>query len=331
MHAVLQIFLGLLVCVVVLLGTGYFFISPSKSVEMQFSSTPDYVGGQTYVVPIIKGVLPMSESEIIISTTNYAAPQYIKLPPSNNVEGGAQYSYTFWINRKEMTSSAVKGKPIFMRGVNQKALVLTPGRMTDPTAIATPDKMKIGDNTFNVANKVNTATVVKAPLVRFGDSATEAQNELVVEFNSLQDYNHIIRIKPDVYVNGAASWVMVTLTFQDLIDVYGNPSGVLFRAFVNDTEAINGSVATDALRLTDGPIHILPQMDSTDTGDRRSALTGAIADIVYYNYALGQEEVRTIYTSGFNSGAYQTPSDRASSNLKNQYYRLSLSSEVEQL
>ena len=329
MHPVLQIFLGLLVCVVVLLGTGYFFTGPSNSIDMQFSATPDYVGGQTYVVPIIKGVLPMSESEIVISTTNYAAPQYIKLPPSNNVEGGAQYSYTFWINRKEMTSSAVRGKHIFMRGVNQKALVLTPGKITDQTS--TEDKMKIGENTFRVAKKVDAATVVKAPLVRFGDSPTEAQNELVIEFNSLQDYNQVIRIKPDLYVNGAASWVMVTLTFQDLIDVYGNPNGVLFRAFINDTEAINGSVATDALRLTNAPIHILPQMDSTDTGDRRSTLTGAIADIVYYNYALGQAEATTIYTSGFNSGAYQTPADRASANLKNQYHRLSLSSEVEQL
>lgn len=330
MSPVLQILLGLLICVVVLLGTGYFFTGPSNSITMQFSSTPDYVGGQSYIVPIIKGVLPMSESEILISTTNYAAPQYIKLPPSNNIEGGAQYSYTFWINRKEMTSAAVKGKHIFMRGVNQKALVLTPGKMVETGVTTGTDKMKIATNSYNVAKNVE-ATVVKAPLVRFGDSATEAQNELVIEFNSLQDYNQVIRIKPDLYANATASWVMVTLTFQDLIDMYGNPNGVLFRAFVNDTEAINGSVATDALRLNNGPLYILPQMDSTDTGERRSTLTGAIADIFYYNYALGQEEVKTLYASGFNNGAYQTPADRASSNLKNQYYRLSLSSEVEQL
>jgi hypothetical protein len=328
MSPTVQIIMGLIICFILLMSVGFFFTSPQKEVNNIFDEQDDYVGGQTYRVPIIEGVLPFSESEIVISTSNAFASQYVKLPRSNNLEGGAQFSYSFWINREDTRSDNVAEKVIFLRGLTQKMKVMTPGDIVANNIPGT-STMIVGDNMYSVANSEEDSLelMVKCPLVRFGKDV----HELVIEFNSLQQYKHSIPLSLALLENSVNNWVMVTITFEDTVDMYGNAKGVMFRAYINDTEAVSGTVSSDALRINSGPIYVMPSLNSTDNSDSRQTLKGSVADITYFNYALGQDEVKDLYMRGFNSGTYKTPSDRKASALKSKYYRLSLSSELEQI
>lgn len=323
MSPVMQIIVGLVFVLMVLLSTTYFFSAPKQ--PGLHDNEDDYVGGQTYVVPIVQGVMPFSEGELSIQTANSASAQYVHLPRSNNMAGGAQYSYSFWLSRSNLSSANAANKVIFMRGINRQMQVVTPGK-ADASG-----PLNVANKKYGIASYNPSETIVKAPLIRFGSDPSTGVNQLIVEFNSLQQYNQSITITPDILANSVTDYVLVVITFQDMVDMYGYPNGVLFRAFVNNTEVVNTTVATDALRLSDAPLYIYPTMGPSDTSDMRQTLTGGIADLTYYNYSLTQSDITMIYNKGYDTSTYKTPADRANAGAKAQYYRLSLQSELEQI
>jgi len=335
MNTIVQVVIGIIICIIAFLSTAYFFQTNSNIYSL---SENDYVGGQTYTVPVITGVLPLSHNELVISTKNPRMAEYLPLPKSINLDGGAQYSYSFWLNRTGLTSDKVDGKVLFVRGLVKKARVMVPG------STAASGGMKVLTNNYNIKSS-SLQTVVKQPLVRFMSTTDNMDspdpnktpiNNLIVEMNTLNNPNIVVNIDPNVSGNGILSstlnnWIMITFTFQDMVDMYSKPNGVLFRAYVNDTEVMHNTISADAMRLNDGPIYILPQMNAADTGDSRQALSGNLADITYYNFALEQEDIKQIYAKSFNENSFQTPSSRNSTGQANQYYRLSLASQIERI
>ena len=55
---------------------------------------------------LIKGIMSMdTKSSVTFFTANKRSPEYVRFFPSINKDGGNQYTYTFWFNKKDRKST----------------------------------------------------------------------------------------------------------------------------------------------------------------------------------------------------------------------------------
>jgi hypothetical protein len=108
------------------------------------------------------------------STINPYALSFVPLQRSANRKGGAQFSYSFWMQLNDVSPDNVAGKTLLLRGdpraytwtrAAQKAAGLGDALGPDPVRTTSTD------------------VLVKCPRIRFGDT----YDQLVVEFNTLAD------------------------------------------------------------------------------------------------------------------------------------------------
>lgn len=207
------------------------------------------------------------------NTHNVFSTNYKKLPHSMNKMGGAQFSYTMWVKLNDLSASNVADKVLFLHGdKNAYAYTTTVGNLTQ--------------------NHVG--TVVKCPLVKFGDSA----DSLLVEFNTTTEVSataEISRIKSmdetvrhNVFSLMPGKWALFSFTFEDDRRYGEHEDGVVFKFYINDilyhTQRYSG-----ALRLNQGDLNILPTGAISD---------GYLADLTYYNYALEVDAIKQVVVAG---------------------------------
>ena len=235
------------------------------------------------------------------STVNPNAQNYVLLDRSHNRKGGAQFSFSIWVQIRD--TSSIKGQTIFMRGDSSKY-------KWSKTVGSTIQKT---DNFNDV--------LIKCPRVRFGSSFDEG---LVVEFNTLQDplggsieitpnpepipvdqdpdpaFDHTMR--QNIYNLIRDRWAMLTFTFEDGVAINEFENGIIFRFYLNDvlykTQGVQG-----ALRQNVGDIYLLPAVDENQLGYTVGQGPGAIANttvgnLTYFNYALGLAQVKDLFREG---------------------------------
>ena len=84
---------------------------------------------------LIKGMLPLNNTEILFNTSNRNSVNYVKMNKSMNNPDGAEMTYSFWLNKKSSTLSDYQNKVLLLKGLK---------------------------NTDN-----------KCPLIKFGDSSSD--------------------------------------------------------------------------------------------------------------------------------------------------------------
>ena len=239
------------------------------------------------------------------STVNPQAQNYVLLDRSYNRKGGAQYTYSMWVQIRDV--SVIKGQTLFMRG--------------DPTLYSWTKKV-------GSSNPVPFKDVlIKSPRVRFASSFDEG---LVVEFNTLDDpQGGTVLITPNENPIPTAGqspaplttydetmrknafnlirdrWAMLTFTFEDGVAINEFENGIMMRFYLNDvlykSQGVKG-----ALKLNAGDVYLLPAIandpnygQSYGVGQGRDALTNStVGNLAYYNYALGLGQVRELFTRG---------------------------------
>jgi hypothetical protein len=132
---------------------------------------------------IFTGIYPYDKDMIKIETFNRADPYYFDLNPSVNQNGGAEYSYNFWIyfnikdasdnkyiTQKESETAVTTDKYIvlFYKGVKQLIPYNQFKYSCDTTKIATTDAQK-------------NYLLVKNPLVKINNNG----EEIIIEYNNL--------------------------------------------------------------------------------------------------------------------------------------------------
>lgn len=248
--------------------------------------TSSIISGRTYKTDktLIQGVLPLSTSEITYITNDKTSDQYVNIPPSVNVDGGAQYTFTFWLNKK--ASPNYKNKAILLKGQ------------------------------MNPADASGTRKVdIKSPLIKFGNNS----EELEIHFNTLNNKDNKVVVNSDVFkVTAGDAWFLITIIIKDYKDPEenGRANGVQVLVFLNDSLIDSGSVIKgDALKLNNSPMYILPKINNDDYTN----LSGRISDLIYHNYALNQEQITNILNKGPTTSAYKTAlqiDDIPSGNMK---------------
>jgi hypothetical protein len=215
-------------------------------------------------VPLTLGKCALSSSSTQLNTSNPWKSKYIHAPHSNNLAGGAQYSYSFWLDMKSDFEDTLD---FFIKGSNKK--ISYDRRPAD--------------------------YFIASPLVRFNDK----NNFMTVRFNTLN--NPITEIHLDEnFFNLTKStptnprWFLFVLVFSDYFDFKNQEKGIEFKCYVNTDLVVSKTIRNDALKLNSGDVFITP---SGSTAERN---LNYYADLTYHNYALNVIDVENIYSNGVN-------------------------------
>ena len=228
----------------------------------RFKHMNDILSIQKHSVVLKNGSCPFSTSKVVINASNPNNNEYIWLPDSNNLKGGAQFSYSFWIDLK--ANSTLVDKIVFMRGSLKKDI----------------------DDSY----------ITKCPLVKITNTDYP---KIGIEFNTMNKMNNSITLEEDVFkmlqsASSSSRWYLITMTFQDYMDFKNSEHGIQCQIMINDNLVKTVVFKDDALKINHGDVIITPNDDDIDSNSR-------YADLTYHNYALDIFDVQSIYTAGISN------------------------------
>ena len=252
------------------------------------------------------------------STINQDAKSFMSLKRSFNRRGGAQFSYSFWMQLTDTTPSNVAGRTILLRG--------------DKNVYAWVEQTA-ADSTFNT---ITTTTghqdvLVKSPRIRFGPT----YDSFVVELNTVNDPDVQIAFSPEVEStydgelvtkkgdpslrHNALSltkgkWSMYTFTFEDQVAISDFESGIMVRFYINDT-LYQTTRLPGTMRQNYGDLFLFPSIPTAaSTAAAASAdvfhhaastlpktnpyFNGSLGNLSYFNYALSIKDVGELFNYG---------------------------------
>lgn len=249
-------------------------------------TTPSTFVSQYEKVPIFEGSIVMNaHTNRIFNTYDPQNPTYRRLSVSQNRMGGAQYSYSFWVNFGGAIDSNIAGKTIFMRGDKRKF---------------TPYIKRKDNSSFQkyFQNTDGSDITIACPRVYFKSENTlgiqvNTDRELIFEAEVGNQYSNKA-LRKNMLSLIPRHWALITIIVEDNVPINDFENGIVIKTYVNDT-LYGTSVSEGSLRMNNGPFHILG-------GDQWPA-DSRMSDLIYYNYALSDSEVRSIFNAGPNTTA----------------------------
>lgn len=269
-------------------------------------------------VNVLSGIYDFSNSEVKYNTSDPTQLSYKNIKPSINQEGGAEYSYNFWLNvdQTEINNTNKNDIILFLKG--EKNLYYN------------------NKSNFNCANTFvpnNPIILTKNPLVRLSADG----KKIGVEYNNIYNsdsFQHGSKYKNCNYIDKNNwnnknknilgiydiefnnKWFMVTIVMKEVSDnnnimslnrasckLYVNGIKLLDKkvetkynnnrysaTFKNNASHfyINPRIGTDIIAVS--PYYQVPNENLL-----------RMADVKYYNYAINDEMIAALYNKGFNT------------------------------
>jgi hypothetical protein len=271
-------------------------------------------------VNVLSGIYDFSNSEVKYNTSDPTQLSYKNIKPSINQEGGAEYSYNFWLN------------------VNQNDIVENNNNKNDIILFLKGEKNLYYNNksNFNCANSRipdNPIILTKNPLVRLSGDG----KKIGVEYNNIYNsdsfqngskYTNCMYIEKENWNNRNKNilgiydiefndkWFMVTIVMKEVSD--SNNIMSLNRAscklYVNGIKLLDKKVDTKynnvrysaTFKNNASHFYINPRIgtDIIATSPYYKVPNEnllRIADVKYYNYAINDEMIMALYNKGFNT------------------------------
>lgn len=211
------------------------------------------------------------------STVNPYSPSFVPLPRAYNRLGGAQFSYTFWMFVGDSHRSSVMNMPILLKGDNQEYIY--------------EKRDRNGSRLLETKNNV----AIKCPLIKFGNSF----KDIILEFNTQDDIDQQVNLTAVEHATDTTlrhnlldliqnRWAFMAFTFEDNVPINDFENGIVIRFFINDILYYTHRVAS-TLRQNNGDLYLFPE------GEVRGC---RIADLKYYNHAIGFQNVKHVYGNG---------------------------------
>jgi len=257
-----------------------------------------------------------SNTDLKSNTFNSSEDNYINISPSINQQGGAEYSYNFWLYVDKSKLSGNKDRVLLLKG-NKNIFIDT-------------------NKTLNCSN--SKTIMIKNPLIRLspkGDGIAVEYNNIIT-IDSYQDVNKIKNCELadtttwknkntnllGVYdLDFDKKWFMVTVVMKEV----SAPDNILFNNKASSKIYINGTLISDknvetryndmihsaTFKNNNAPLYINPAYTKDDIYAIKPETEGMIkmADLKYYNYAVIDEEINKIYNNGFTKSAYSPAVD----------------------
>lgn len=214
----------------------------------------------------------------IFDTLDPRARNYVALPRSYNRQGGAQFTYQFWIILEDVAPAIVANKTILLRG--------------DPKSYKWNDRQA----------QAHSGVAIACPMISFGDT----YDHIKVRFNTLDnienvyDTNTLTADPTDLTSRRkmlkliSKKWVLFTLVFEDNMPISEFEDGLRLRFYVNDVLYDHASYPGQALRQNNSQLILFPTLDTSVGGINKSR----VGDLSYYNYAQDVEGIKQVFDAG---------------------------------
>ena len=296
--AVLQVIVGLAVVMAVYLLSLKLMQQDKLVIDvrsMQNSKTetkiiPGFVDSTVIANRSFNTIMPMSDN-------------FVNMPKSFNRQGGAQYSFSFWIFVDDPEQAV--NKTILLRGDNRtynsavfigdNADFVTSDVNSGKTDVSTGDAKRTGMWFPTSPDMVVSYPMLASPCITFGSR----YDQIAILFNTVDWPFGMVTINPrrntqddtkrrDAMKLIAHKWALFTFVLEDNVANNDFEDGIVVRFYLNDmlyhTERVAGS-----LRSNNGNLYLFPDGGIPQT---------RIADLTYFNYALGQDRIKHIYEQG---------------------------------
>ena len=216
---------------------------------------------------LIKGIMSMdTKSSVIFYTASNRSPEYVRFFPSINKDGGNQYTYSFWFNKKK---NNYQNKTLFYRG-NYEGTIKKPSPRVGFGKNS--DELIIDFQTNKEGDVLNKKSTINNKLFDITDHDT---------------------------------WYMITIILKDYKDYKKRnfDNGVELSVYLNDALLEISKFEGETLKITNNKFVILPDASTTTS---TSNIPGEIADIRYFDYALSHLEISDLYNKNFNNQVFMT-------------------------
>lgn len=281
-------------------------------------------------INIIDGIYDYKAyQEFIFDTVTESKDTYLDINPSINQEGGAEYSYNFWLYT-DKTNLTNKDQDIVLFFKGEKLLFSS--------------TLNYNCSTINANSKANVTVLIKNPLVKLRGNA----EAIVVEYNNI--YN------PDSYQHGTKyincdnvdsadwrkknsnllgiydlnfnkKWFMVTIVMKEVADANNilMKNRASCKIYINGINVLdkkaetlyNGRAQSATFKNNKSPFYVNPKFtnDISTTANIKTDMkryidnitlkenTLQMADLKYYNYALPDSKILELYSNGFSKKA----------------------------
>lgn len=225
------------------------------------------------------------------NTVNPGAHTYRRLPRSTNQRGGAQFTYSLWMDTGNAAAADVRGRDILLRGdPKRRTYWEQPPSQLIPGAAVQPPPAPVVKHSQQV--------VVQCPRISFGNSA----DSFVVTFNTLDNPAETVLISPNTATTGDTTlrhnaiklaqqgWALLTFVFEDHVTL--EEDGISVRFYLNDM-LYHQAFVKSTLRQNVGDLVMFPN-NAVSSGMR----TVRVGDVTYHNRALHLAQVQELFARG---------------------------------
>jgi hypothetical protein len=278
-------------------------------------------------ITILNGTYDFSNSESKFNTTDKSEINFKDIRPSTKQDGGAEYSYNFWLyidqdKLREISQYDKKDIILFLKG--EKNLYYN---------------TKTNHNCGNINTPKNPVIITKNPLVRLSGDGRKIVIEYNNIYTSdsyqnnskynesddacknipISDWNKRNKNMLGIYdIEFNNKWFMVTVVMKEVADSnnvlsYNRAS---CKMYINGVKLLDKKVETKyitnvhsaTLKNNSSPFYINPVLPDTivkSTKNPYNRVTQGnvlkMSDIKYFNYAINEEIITSLYNRGFNS------------------------------
>lgn len=313
-YVLIQIIIAIIL--IVLMGVLAYGIYNKNAREILLDiMTPTTIRKKT---KILDGVYEYKVGEkVTFNTRDKSKGTYIDLSPSINQKGGSVYTYNFWLYFPDTVTS-----------VNNKTLVLFNKGS---------DQLVKYNSTYRCDTMSNKGWfLVKNPLVRLDIDANNKIDAMIVEFNSIENPdvfhagantddknctpgasmvdkdNNLIGIKELASRNDLQKqWNMITIIVSETSpddDVFVSSNQAVVKLYLNGYAYLDkdGELAekSTAMKVNNSDLHIGTKYnnagdnDVLPTGTEGDSTEVGISDLTYFNYALEDREIVSLFKEG---------------------------------
>ena len=298
---------------------------------------------------IFDGIMDLSNtSEWVYNTYDEKAPSFKDLTPSINQNGGAEYSYNFWLYMdQDVMSNAMKGSTtddiiLLLRG-SKKKIPYT----NEKNCLVSGNQSYIFVKNPLIRIKSNgDAIVIEYNTVTSPDAYRENGKSIInCSSGSWMDRNKghlgIYDMKHNITRTYHKKWFMFTLVLREITPendilyknktsckIYINGINVLDRIVESPYDGTYGSAA---MKHNRGNLYVNPgNILSTTTANQNenpfapknntdTSASVKMANLTYYNYALTEAEINQLTQKGFTKSPAARPVDPVDTYVEDPY------------
>lgn len=254
---------------------------------------PDSAIKEQEMTVVIDGYAgPSLLKDLKFNTINPYSENYRRVARSVNRNGGASFTYQFWIRIENANDGLFQDSIIFLKG--------------DPRLyrVGYYNNIKKGSDVYELRSQLAPNYHIACPMVSFGKS----YRDLVVTFNTNKDIHTRINVNMNANDDPISRknllsmmpmrWMLLTFVFEDnfsFSEDYEN--GIKFSMYVDDVAYWTETASTspilrhNTLVQNDGDIIFTP-----DIGDVSEIFK--LGNFKYFNYAVTPESVSQTYLQG---------------------------------